>query len=71
MAVATSMAIIGGLGLAKGAFDTISAAKRQNNNKPNSTTTEQLTNKFKDMQISHIGSRYDAKIFTKYGNSYE
>lgn len=58
MAVATSAAIIGGLGLAKGAFDTISANKRQKQHQAelDAYQKQELTNKYKDMQISTIGS---------------
>nr|WP_315173579.1 hypothetical protein [uncultured Flavobacterium sp.] len=58
MAVATSMAIIGGLGLAKGVFDTISASKRQKKHQAelDAYQRQALTNKYKDMQISTIGS---------------
>lgn len=58
MAVATSAAIIGGLGLAKGAFDTISASKRQKQAQAelDAYQRQELTNKYKDMQISTIGS---------------
>jgi hypothetical protein len=40
MAVATSMAIIGGLGLAKGALIPFQPLNDKNNTKPNSTTTK-------------------------------
>lgn len=58
MAVATSMAIMGGLGLAKGAFDTISANKRQKQHQAelDAYQRQELTNKYKDMQISTVGS---------------
>lgn len=58
MAVATSAAIIGGLGLAKGAFDTISASKRQKQHQAelDAYQRQELTNTYKDMQISTIGS---------------
>lgn len=58
MAVATSMAIIGGLGLAKGAFDTISAAKRQKQHQAelDSYQRQELTNAYKDMQLFTAGN---------------
>jgi hypothetical protein len=58
MAVATSMAIIGGLGLAKGAFDTIKASKekKQHQAELDAYQRQELTNKYQDMQISTIGS---------------
>jgi hypothetical protein len=58
MAVATSMAIIGGLGLAKGVFDTIKAGKekKQHQAELDNYQRQELTNKYKDMQISTIGS---------------
>ena len=58
MAVATSMAIIGGLGLAKGVFDTIKAGKekKQRQAELDAYQRQELTNKYKDMQISTIGS---------------
>ena len=58
MAVATSMAIIGGLGLAKGAFDTIQAGKekKQHQAELDAYQRQELTNKYKEMQISTIGS---------------
>lgn len=58
MAVATSMAIIGGLGLAKGVFDTIKAGKekKQRQAELDAYQRQELTNAYKDMQISTIGS---------------
>ena len=58
MAVATSAAIIGGLGLAKGTFDTISASKRQKQHQAelDAYQRQELTNSYKNMQISTIGS---------------
>lgn len=58
MAVATSMAIMGGIGLAKGAYDTISSAKREKARQAelDAYQRQELTNAYKDMQISTIGS---------------
>ena len=60
MAVATSMAIIGGLGLAKGAFDTISASKREKQRQAELDAYQrqvlQDSNVYKNMQISTIGT---------------
>lgn len=58
MAVATSTAIIGGLVLAKGAYDTISAAKKQKERQAelDAYQRQELTNTYKDMQLSTIGS---------------
>lgn len=58
MAVATSMAIMGGLGLAKGLFDTVSGSQREKKHQAelDAYQRQELTNKYKDMQISTIGS---------------
>jgi hypothetical protein len=58
MAVATTMAVMGGLGLAKGAFDTISASKREKERQAelDAYQRQELTNTYKNMQISTIGS---------------
>ena len=58
MAAATSMAIMGGLTLAKGASDTISASKRQKQAQADldAYQRQELSNVYKDMQISTIGS---------------
>jgi hypothetical protein len=58
MAVATSMAVMGGLGFAKGAFDTISASKREKERQAelDAYQRQELTNAYKNMQISTIGS---------------
>lgn len=51
-------AIIGGLGFAKGIYDTISASKRQKQYQAelDAYQRQELTNKYKEMQISTIGS---------------
>lgn len=58
MAVATSMAIMGGLTLAKGAFDTIKASKekKQRQAELDAYQRQELTNSYKNMKISTIGS---------------
>ena len=60
MAVATSMAIMGGLTVAKGAYDTISASKRQKQRQAEYDAYQRQkledSNVYKKMQISTIGS---------------
>jgi hypothetical protein len=58
MAVATSMAVMGGLGLAKGAYDTISASKRRKEHQAelDAFQRNELENTYRNMQISTIGS---------------
>ena len=58
MAVATTTAIIGGLGLAKGIYDTASASKKEKARQAelDAYQRQELTNAYKDMQISTIGS---------------
>ena len=58
MAVATSTAIMGGLTLGKGAFDTIKASKekKQRQAELDAYQRQELTNSYKNMQISTIGS---------------
>jgi hypothetical protein len=58
MAVATSMAIIGGLGLAKGIYDTVSASsdKKKRQAELDAFQRQDLTNSYENMQISTIGS---------------
>jgi len=60
MAVATSMAIMGGLGLAKGAFDTFSAAKRQKQHQAELDAYQrqnlQESNPYKNIQLFTAGS---------------
>ena len=60
MAVATSTAIMGGLTLAKGAYDTISASKRQKQRQAEYDAYQRQkledSNVYKKMQISTIGS---------------
>ena len=58
MAVATSTAIMGGIGFAKGAFDTIKASKekKQRQAELDAYQRQELTNSYKNMQISTIGS---------------
>lgn len=58
MAVATSMAVMGGLGVAKGLYDTVSASKREKQHQAelDAYQRKELTNTYRDMQISTIGS---------------
>jgi hypothetical protein len=58
MAVATSMAIIGGLGLAKGAYDAYQGNKDQKKHQAelDAYQRQTLENTYKNMQISTIGS---------------
>ena len=58
MAVATSMAIMGGLGLAKGAYDTVEASKEKKRKQAelDAYQRQTLENTYKNMQISTIGS---------------
>ena len=58
MAVATSTAIMGGLGFAKGAMDTIQASKDRKKRQAelDAYQRQELTNSYKNMQISTIGS---------------
>ena len=58
MAVATSMAIMGGLTVAKGAYDTVQASKekKQRQAELDAYQRQELTNSYKNMQISTIGS---------------
>jgi hypothetical protein len=58
MAVATSMAIMGGLALAKGAVDTVSANKRRKQHQAelDNYQRQDLENIYKNMQISTIGT---------------
>ena len=58
MAVATSMAIMGGLGLAKGAYDTVQASKEKKRKQAelDAYQRQTLENTYKNMQISTIGS---------------
>lgn len=58
MGAATATAIIGGLGLAKGAFDTISASNRQKQRQAelDAYQRKERENAFRNMQISTIGS---------------
>lgn len=58
MAVATSMAVMGGLGLAKGLYDTVSGSQKEKARQAelDAYQRKELTNAYKDMQISTIGS---------------
>lgn len=58
MAVATSMAIMGGIGLAKGAYDTVQASKEKKRKQAelDAYQRQTLENTYKNMQISTIGS---------------
>ena len=58
MAVATSMAIMGGLGLAKGAYDTVQGSKEKKRKQAelDAYQRQTLENTHKNMQISTIGS---------------
>lgn len=59
MAVATSMAVMGGLGLAKGVYDTFSAKKRQDQyqDELDAYQRQTLENSYKNMPISTIGTK--------------
>ena len=58
MAAATSMAIMGGIGMAKGAYDTVQASKEKKKRQAelDAYQRQELTNSYKNMQISTIGS---------------
>ena len=60
MAVATSMAIMGGIGLAKGAYDTVQASKEKKKRQAELDAYQRQkledSNVYKKMQISTIGS---------------
>ena len=58
MAVATSMAIMGGLGLAKGIYDTVSGSQKEKARQAelDAYQRQTLENSYKNMQISTIGS---------------
>ena len=58
MAVATATAIMGGLGLAKGIYDTVDGKRKEKARQAelDAYQRQELANTYKDMQISTIGS---------------